>query len=77
MKTTPWAAASGIVRITPVDLAVKFETDYRAALIILALEAWKLQHGGLPAGLDLLLERELPACRSTQCRVNALGIFPT
>ena len=35
------------------------ETDYRATLIVLALEAWKIDHGQLPDRLDQLAPTEL------------------
>ena len=31
------------------------ETDYRATLIVLALEAWRIEHGSLPQELDQLV----------------------
>ena len=55
LPTTPLVEQSPLVRHWLAWLMVCQETDYRATLIILALEAWRIEHGSLPHELDELV----------------------
>jgi len=41
----------------PIEYSLRVETYRRATLLILALEAWKLDHGSLPQSLDELKDK--------------------
>ena len=76
LKTTPFISDSGIAAAEPITAVLQFETDYRATLIILAVEAWKLEHGHLPAHLDEVLGGELKELPVEPIRGEPFGYFP-
>ncbi|HEX4143331.1 MAG TPA: ABC transporter permease [Pirellulales bacterium] len=52
LETTPLVQTSAFADPSFVWFVLCRETNHRATLIILALEAWKLEHGQLPDSLD-------------------------
>jgi hypothetical protein len=61
LVTTPLLVYSPLVSQSLARVVFCQETDYRATLIILALEAWKAEHGQLPDRLEELVGSELDA----------------
>jgi hypothetical protein len=59
MRTTPLIEEGDLPLVPETWLIATEETDYRATLIVLALEAWKIDHGQLPDRLDQLVPTEL------------------
>ena len=55
LVNTPLVAESSLSRRSIARLMLSQETDYRATLIILALEAWRIEHRSLPQELDELV----------------------
>jgi hypothetical protein len=61
LRTTPLVTEQGLWRESAAWSLVADETDLRATTIILALEAWKAEHGRLPDKLEQLVPTELAA----------------
>jgi hypothetical protein len=61
LRTTPLIEDRDFAFAPQTWLVATEETDYRATLIVLALEAWKIEHGQLPDRLDQLVPAELAA----------------
>ncbi|HEX4143330.1 MAG TPA: hypothetical protein VHY91_07250 [Pirellulales bacterium] len=74
--TTLCISDCGIAHAEPITAVLQFETDYRATLIILAVEAWKLAHGHLPAHLDDVLGGELHDLPVEPTSGEPFGYFP-
>jgi len=60
LRTTPAIEDRDFSFAPQTWLVATEETDYRATLIVLALEAWRIEHGQLPDRLDQLVPAELP-----------------
>jgi hypothetical protein len=61
LPTTPLVEHSALVSQSLAWFVLGQETDYHATLILLALEAWRAEHGQLPEKLDELVGSELDA----------------
>jgi hypothetical protein len=61
LPTTPLVERSALNSQPFAPLLIRQETSYRATVIVLALNAWRAEHGQLPGRLDELVPAELDA----------------
>jgi hypothetical protein len=61
LATTPLVDRSALNSQPLAPLLIRQETSYRATVIVMALNAWRAEHGQLPDRLDELVPAELDA----------------